>query len=252
MLTSDQAPVAFRADATELIERGTDTTLRLRPARGGAAITPDAATLTLTDPSGTVVVDAEVAVCTADSGQAAYVVPGSVTSALALGERWTVTWSTTLPGESFSRAVRLEAALVRARLYPVVSDQDLFRRVSSLDPSKDAVITTIEDYSPYLDDAWSLVQRYLLAKGDRPWLVLSPEALREVHLLKTLQLVFEDLSTRLNAAYASQAADYRAQYAAAWVDVKFVYDRGDQGLAGRSASGRKGAGGSVWLGGRMP
>lgn len=250
MLTSDQAPVAFRSDSVELVERGTDTVLRLRPARGGSAITPTSATLTLTDPGGAVVVDEDDA--TTPTGQAVYTVLGATTASLALGERWTVTWSVLLPGESTARTVRLEAALVRARLYPVVDDQDLFRRVSSLDPSKDAVITTIEDYSPYLDDAWGLVQRYLQAKGNRPWLVLSPEALREVHLLKTLQLVFEDLSTRLNPAYAEQAKDYRQQYAAAWLDVKFTYDLGDTGSAGTAAPGRKSAGGSVWLGGRLP
>lgn len=252
MLTSDQAPVAFRSDSVELVERGTDTVLRLRPARAGSSLTPTSATLTLTDPAGRVVIDAAAATCTADSGQAAYTVPAATTAALELGERWTVTWSVVLPGESVARTVRCEAALVRARLYPVVSDQDLFRRCSSLDPSRDAVITSIDDYSPYLDDAWSRVQEMLLAKGDRPWLVLSPAALRETHLTQTLAFVFDDLATRLDPAYAETAKGYRSQSAAAFRDVRFVYDRSDSGSAGGASSGRKSPGGSIWLGGRMP
>lgn len=251
MLTSDAAPVAFRSDSPELIERGSDSVLRLRPARAGSALTPTSATVTVTDPNGTVVVNAGVATCA--SGAASYTVLGSVTTGLALGERWQVVWSVFLPGESVARQVGpLETHLVRHRLYPVISDQDLFRRVSALDPSSPSCITSVTDYSPYLDDAWALVQEKLVAKGDRPWLVMSPQALREVHLQKTLQLVFEDLSTRLNPAYADQAKDYRQQFTDAWTDLRFLYDRTDGGTVAGAAAGRKSPGGSVWLGGRMP
>ncbi len=249
-MTSDSTPVAFRSDlSVELFERGVDTVLRLRPARAGSAITPTSATVTITDASGTVVVSAAAATCTAGSGMAVYTLTAATTASLALGEGWTLTWSVLLPGETVARSHRLEAALVRARLYPVVSDQDLFRRVSSLDPSNSARITKIEDYSPYLDDAWAIVQDRLVAKGDRPWLILSPASLREVHLVTTLQLVFEDLASRLNVAYADRALEYKTQARDAWTDVRFVYDRSDSGKVASADAGRKGAGGSVWLGG---
>lgn len=248
-MISDDAPVAFRSDTSvELVERGTDTTIRLRPARAGSALTPTSATITVLDANGTAVVSAGVATCTASSGQATYTVLGATTTALPFAERWTVVWSVLLPGESVARTVRTEAALVRARLYPVVSDQDLFGRVSGLNPESDVPICTIEDYSPYLDGAWSTIQEKLIAKGRRHWLVLSPASLRELHLVLTLERVFEDLASRLNPAWAETAAQYRTNVRDEWGDLKLVYDESDTGTVG-GAGARRSANGTTWLGG---
>lgn len=249
MLLSDDVPVAFRSDSVEQIEKGVDTVLRLRPARAGSAITPDAATITIEDDQGNVIIDAADAVL--GDGGADYVVLGSVTTDLDLAEGWLVTWTVTLPGETVARVVPLEAALILHRLSPPASDQDLFRRVSSLDPSGPKPLSaSIKDFSPYLDEAWSEIQERLIRKGDRPWLTMNPSAFRQVHVLKTLQLVFEDLRTRLNPGYAESAAGYEKQFLDAWNSLRWSYD--DKNTGKPSQSKKKSPGGSTWLGGRMP
>ncbi|MEQ1571070.1 MAG: hypothetical protein ABMA64_35905 [Myxococcota bacterium] len=243
MLSDDTT--AFRADAPELIERGTDTVVRLRPSRAGAALTPTSAAVTLRDASGAVVIAAAPATCA--GGQAVYTVAGATSSPLALGPGWSVSWTVRLPGESVDRTVRIEAAMVRARLYPVVSDADLFRRARALDPanprSRDSAV---QDYSTFLDDAWSRIHERLNAVDRRPWLILSPHALREVHLTLTLALVYEDLAAR-NASYVERAKEFRQQYRDAWSELKFVYDESDTGAV---AGQRKAHPGPTWLGGR--
>lgn len=250
-LTDVDTPVAFRTDSVELIERGVDTVLRLRPSRAGAPITPSAATISVYDSGGTAIVDAQAATCTAGSGQAVYTVTAATTTSLALSEGWRVEWTATV--SSTSRVVVLEAALVRHRLYPVATDQDLFQRVSSLNPASRSPLTgTITDFSAYLDAAWAEIGDRLIARGDRPWLVMSPHALRRPHVLLTLALVFEDARSRLNAGYAEIAADYRRQFLDAWEQMRFDYDRDTDGLGDGAGETKQGSGaGGVWLGGTM-
>ena len=88
-------------------------------------------------------------------------------------------------------------------------------------------------------------QRRLISLGNRPYLITSPSALREVHLLLVLALVFDDFSTSLNETFAAKAADYRALYDAEWGRLAFAYDSSNTGKAG--ASKRRPAVPSVWL-----
>lgn len=238
--------VAFRSDALDLLEQGVDSVLRLYPARAGTAITPTSATVTVRDGAGVVRVDAQPATCA--DGQAAYTVPAATTAPLSLGEGWTVTWSVVLPDETIPHVVRFDAALVRRRLYPVVTEQDLYRRVRSLDPAHQAALTSLQEYSGYLDDAWATLEQLALAAGRRPWLVVNPQALREPHLVLTLQRIFEDEATRQNAL-AEVAQSYRDQFRAAWdtARVQFTYPDTDT-----AAGPPRAPTGSLFLGGVMP
>lgn len=244
-LPADAAPIAFRGDLPVLVERGTDTVVRLRPARSGQAITPSSATLTLTDASG--VVRAGPLTCACADGVVSATVLGTTTSGLPLGDGWRATWSVTLAGESVARPHRAEAALVAARPYPVISDQDVYGRVPSLDPSRPAsLVRPGTTFTAALDDAWSALQAHLLGRGRRPWLVVSSGALREPHLLLTLQRVFEDLATRQNEAYGAIADRYRAQADDALANLQLVYEEPE---GATTSSGRTPARRPLFLGG---
>ena len=103
---------------------------------------------------------------------------------------------------------------------------------------------TLAELDPCLDDAWLSIEAKLVSMGRMPWLISSPQALREIHILSTLALLFGEFETRLNPAYAQMAADYRAQLAQAWADVRLVYDPSDEGAP---TSTRTAAIPSVWL-----
>lgn len=245
MLTGGR--LAFRCESPELLERGVDSTLRLHPARGGTAVTPTSASVTVYDAAGTVIVSAQAATCA--DGQAAYTVPAATTASLALGDRWTVVWSVLMPGETVARTVRTPAALCRSLPHPVVSNQDLYRRVRALDPDGPAPMTSLQDFGPYLEDAWQTVQSKLLEVDRWPWRILAPHQLREPHLLLTLARIWADEATR-NNELQDQADSYRQQFELAWGGLEVLYDETESGQVGQGTSVPVRP--SLWLGGRMP
>lgn len=226
----------------DLLERGRANVLTCPLYSAGSLVAPDSGTVTIRDGSDAVV-SAASATITGDVATYSYTPPAT----LSLGEGWTVTWVLTIGSDELE--VVNEAALVRRRLSPVVTDADLFRRVPSLDPAGSATITSATDYQDFLDEAWAEIQQRLIDQGNRPNLILSPSALRRVHLYLTLALIFEDLSTRLREDYTAQADRYRGMYSDAWRELNFVYDTDDDGVAETPAR-RRAATPTIWLGGR--
>lgn len=231
-MLSDGAPVAFRCDALELIEQGSDTPLYLRAVRAGVEITPDSATVTVLDASGTAVVTDGEATCA--DGVAVFIVPGTATAGAQRGEGWLVIWRPVLPGELVPRTFRNAAALVRTRLYPSIDDADIYRRVPALNPSQATGKRTVHGYTtfaPFLDEAWTMVNDRFARHNRRPWLVLSPDALREAHLTLTLALIFADFGTAsgTNPVYYERSREFRAEYEAAYAGIRYIDDESDEG-----------------------
>lgn len=237
---SDTAPVRARLLLPDLIERGRDTALSCPLFRLGAAYDVASGTYTLRRPDGSKLVDA--ATVAVASGVASYTVVGTATTGQALGDGWVSVWD--LTGTDGARhVVEHEAALVRRALYPVVTESDLYRREPSLRPGANAV-TSRTDYSDEIDEAWVMVQRRLLSAGRRPWLVLSPDALREPHLCTALSLVFEGLAGRSgDEVWARKAETYRDQAERAWKMVRLAYDEDEDG----TTDARVAANPVIWL-----
>lgn len=226
----------------DLLERGRANALSCPMYASGALVAPDSATITIREGS-TVRVDAAAAPISGSIATYTYTPAASLT----LGEGWVVQWNLTYGSEELE--IVNEAALVRRRLHPVVTDADLFRRVPALDPAGGAPITSSTDFQDFLDEAWAEVQQRLIDQGNRPNLIMSASATRRVHLYLTLALIFEDLATRLREDYAEQGERYRALYTDAWRDLRFIYDEDDDGVA-EEPTRRRAARPVVWLGGR--
>jgi hypothetical protein len=232
----------IRDEVPEMIERERTSVLRLRPYTAGAAIAPTAATVSVYDGSNVAVVSGAVA--TIGGGQATYTLAAQPSTA-ALAEGWRIEWLYTMP-DGVARMHRQDAALVRCRPLPPATEADLYRRESSINPSVTGVIHSGADFADKLAEAWVRIEHRLIEQGRRPWRVIGSSDLREVHILGTLALVFEDFATRLNAAYATKAEVYRNEYAAAWRAVRMAYDQGDDGRS--TPSSRVGGMTTVWLG----
>jgi hypothetical protein len=242
---TDQAYTA-RIPVPHLIVRGTDTTISCPVYLSGSLVVPTSGTVSVYDDGGNVVVNA--AAVTITDSIAVYSVLGATTSSYSLADGWSVRWSITLTGGAVVTP-RSDAALIRQAVYPVISDVDVYRRVPALDPSSQSVITRSANYQSYLDEAWTTIQLRLIGLGERPWLVMSPSALRDPHLMLTLALIFEDLASRINPAYSDRAAAYRQDYEAAWRQMSYRYDTDDDGTADDKGA-RRSAVGSLWLVGR--
>ncbi len=152
-------------------------------------------------------------------------VEGTDTSSLELGGGWLVTGNVTHAGGSVP--FRTDAALVRTKLSPVIGDVDVARRCKALDPSSARAISRRTEFQAELDEAWVEINQRLIDNGRRPWLILSPSSLRQVHLLLTIALVFEDLATRLEPAHGDRAREFRRLYENAWTRLSFKYDEGN-------------------------
>lgn len=230
--------ISARFLAPDLIVRGQSNTLSCPLSTNGNQVVPLSGTVSIFRRDGTAVVDAAAVTIV---GDASYTFTPSASLALELG--WRVEWTLVVLGET--KVFRNDAALVRYDLYPVLTDDDLYRRVRALNPDSTAQLSTLATYQDFRDEAWAVIQLRLIAIGNRPNLIMSPSALREVHLLLTLAMIFEDFQTTLNETYGPRAEHYRSLYEAEWARLNFTYDTSDDGRA--SAGGRRPAVPSVWL-----
>jgi hypothetical protein len=240
MTTSTDSIAAARWDLpVELIERGKDNTLRLRLYRSGAPVTPSAVTISVYPPSGDALVSGAAAVIA--DGQATYLLAGSVTTGLGLGEAYRVVW--VADGQTYD----IPAALIRRVLYPTITDLDVRRRWGYLDSGTRGTITSQPTWQAKIDDAWITLLHRLLAGGRYPWRVLDPSAMREAHLLLTGAMIHDELSARGNPVMQDRASQLRSMFEAEWLRLPLVYDHDDDGRQdGRS---KLGADAPLWLGG---
>lgn len=229
-----------RFQLPDLLERGRANVITCEVYRAGALVSPVGGTVTVYDRGGAVVTTAPVQVI---GSVARHSLTAEATSALSLSEGWSISWALVIDGVDY--VFRNEAMLVRVAPSPTVTEADLYRRASSLDPSGSAAITSLTEYADYIDEAWVIICQRLIGQGRRPWLIMSPSSLRDCHLALTLALVFEDLASRLNAAYLEHGRMYRFQYEEAWSVLKMAYDEEDSGVADL---GRKSAASTLWLG----
>lgn len=227
----------------EFIERGRDNAITCPVYRFGALVAPASGTVTVTRADQTLVVNA--APVSIVGSVATYTIPAAVLAPLALEEGWLVTWSLVLDG--VARTYQRDGALVRRSLFPVVTDADLLRRHSDLNALRAPGVSSYQDY---IDEAFAVVQNRLISGGRRPFLVLSPSALREVQLNLTLALIWTDYATSAGdtSRYSDLATHYRQAYEDAWARLNFVYDEADENKVdpNRRAAGTP----TMWLGSR--
>jgi hypothetical protein len=229
----------------EYIEQGRANTLACRVYRDGALVVPSSGTVSVYDASNTAIVSA-VAATVAVDGVVTYSLLAAAVSASSRGDGWRIEWALTIAGVVYT--FRTDASLVLRALYPCWTEADLYMLESSLDPSGTACIHSLTDFSDKIDSAFAQIERWLVAKGDRPNLIISPTSLYDWGVRLTLCDIFEDFCTRLNPVYREKADKYRQLAKDARDAVNYVYDKTDSGS--RSDTGRKSAAGTMWLNGR--
>lgn len=240
--------VTARFQMPTLIEKGLENVLKLDVYENGVRVTDVATTGTVSiyDSSASVKWGPNPISIDVDDAPVVTVLSTDFAST-DFDDGFVIEWAITLGADEY--IFRNEAALVRRKLYPVVTDLDLFRRASALDPNGVNPITSVNNFQGYLDEAFTTIQLRLWSTGNRPNLIMSPSALRDVHLHLTLALIFRDLATRLNEVYIEQAEHHHAQFEHAWSTLRFKYDNGpENGITEDDI--RKGAVSSVWLCGR--
>lgn len=244
-MTISETLYTARFRAPDMIQRGVVQVITCPTFRLGVVQTPTSGTVSVFRADQTAVVSAQP-VTIPPGGVATFSIGSGSTSSLALEEGWLIEWSLLMP-DGVVHVFRQDAALVRRELSPVVTDADLIRRHSDL---PQLLPSGVASYQDPLDEAWATIMLRLIAQGRRPYLVMSPSALRDVHLMLTLHIIFMDFQTSAGDSSRWQAlADYyRAAYAEAYGQLSFVYDESDTNKV--DASARKAGVSQVWLNGR--
>lgn len=245
-MASSDTIYSARFVTPERIERGRANLIKCAVYRDGALAEPTSGTVSVWTAAGTSVVDA--ATVTITSSVAEYSIAAATVASLGLEDGWRFEWSLVMP-DGITHVFRTDGALVRRALYPPVSDVDLFRLHSDLNPSAtDALTPSGWDAQDYLDEAWAEIDARLVAQGRFPWLILSPSSLRGVHLYGTLERIFRDFSTSAgDGKYQALADHYAAKTAEAWTLVSLRYDADEDGIAD---GGRKSGKTAIWFGSR--
>jgi len=231
-----------RWQGPEIVERGQAQTLSCPTWRDGLPAVPSSGTLSLYDETNTAVLDA-VVVDLVD-GEATYELLEADTASRMPVEGWRVEWALLMP-DGRTHTFRRDAVLVYRRLYPVVTDRDLFDLHADLERRKPKGRTS---YQEVIDAAWASIESKLVAKGVRPWLILSGSALREAHLAKALEIVFRDFSEGNTESQEWILAEkYEALFKVAWDGTTFVQATPTTGQAESGGRRRRPATGTFWL-----
>ena len=227
----------------ELLERGRDNAITCPVYRLGALVAPTSGTVSVYRADQTAVVNAQAV--TISGSIARYTVPSASLASLQYEEGWLVEWSLAMP-DGVTHTFRRDGALVRRRLYPVVSDADLLRRHSDLTQLR---APSVSSYQDYIDEAWAVIENRLITTGKRPWLVMSASAFRDAHMALTLHLVWLDYATSAgdSSRYQQLADHYGRGYEEAWSRLTFAYDETDEN---KVSERRTGGAPTLWLCGR--
>tara|TARA_R110002110_G_scaffold332075_4_gene543128 strand:- start:9191 stop:9958 length:768 start_codon:yes stop_codon:yes gene_type:complete len=229
MSLSSSIPYSPQIKIPELMERGKTQVSTLPIYRDGALVAPTQARYTLIAPDGSKLVNDAVATYPGNVPEYTHT-PSILPETLNLGEGYLQEWTVTILGEV--KLFRRSCAIVKRRLYPVVSDGDLTSTYSQL---ADIRPSSLSSYQTYIDEAWyTLIQKLRNEGGGLEYLVMSPEAFRSAHQNLTLYYIFRDFHSSLgqsNGRYLDLASEHFKQWHHDWKGINFVYDYDHSGTA---------------------
>lgn len=200
------------------IEIGADTTLTA-DVRGEDDVvsTVTACTLTLRDGSVALV---DTASATSLGPPAYYSLTGSVTSSRSPSEQLSLRWTVTIGGVPYH--LTEGAYLVRTAYHRTVTEADLLKRHADLYDYLNEGVPTAQAYRIAASEQ---IQRALVKKGRRPWLVFDKLAFHDAERALALALLFKDnRSSAGNGECKELAAEYMAEFAAEMDSITYRED----------------------------
>lgn len=221
----ESTPYATNIKTVELLEREHANLTEITIYRDGAKVHLISGTYTIFKPDGTKLVDAAAITISGNVAQYNHTAE-QLSATLQLGEGYTQEWCLVLDQHSdHQHTFRRMAAVVRRRLYPVVSDMDLVATYSDLEALRPS---TLESYQQYIDDAWwTLMRRIRNEGGGYEYLVMSPEVFFESHRHLALYSIWRDFHSSLgqsNGRYMDLATEHYRLYQDEWKKINFIYD----------------------------
>jgi hypothetical protein len=203
------------------IERGADTvlTLDLRDANGEVAI-PESVSLVIR--SGGVTLDTFTA--DIDSAGAVTVdLPGDASSEWALTDALLLEWSVTIEGSLYR--YRVTGAVCLTAYEPTITASDVFDRYPALRAALDE-----SSIGSLILSTSGEIQRRIMEKGRRPYLIMDRWAVADAHLDLALWRIMDAADNALSDDRWRRAAEKHEEgYASRWASLSFRYDLAESG-----------------------
>jgi hypothetical protein len=227
----------------EIIEAGRANVISCTVYRDGAIVTPSAGAVTVYKADNGTVSAGAVSFA---GGVASATISAPALSGLTPEDGWRVEWAMTIAAVVYTFAN--DAALVYRRLYPVITDADLLRAHTDLTRR---MPTTETSYQDYLDEAWARIESRLVGTGKRPWLIMSPSALRDIHTFQSLALIFSDFATGgPGTAEWETMLHYEAKLERAWSLLTYPQRDPTNGQPANAPGTRQAGVPTTWAGSR--
>jgi hypothetical protein len=211
-----------------LIERTRAQTSSIDVFRLGAQLVPTAAVYNLIDVNGKKIIDA-VGATIAVGGTCSHTF--TIDNTHSLSEGYVEEWEITLPDGTIP-IFRRTAAVVRRRLYPVVSTQDLSNYYHTIN---DLLPTGLVSWQKYIDTSWETILRRVRSRsGSFPYLVMSPDSFFEAHIHLSLSRIFEDLHASVGTTqshFFEMSQSHYQKFIDEYNSLNFVYDESNDGKA---------------------
>ena len=200
----------------EVLQRGRAQVTTITVYLDGAVVPETSGTVDIYRPDGSLLVSAGVVAAGSYSVTPAATEP--------LGEGYRIEWHLLMPDTVIHTFTR-DCAVSLVRLYPVVTDQDLIDLYPDLASERPPTATS---WQPQLDEAWAVILDRLSAEGVLPYLVVTPNALRQIHKHSTLAMIYAYLWRNTSSESRKTQWDYhREEHAAAWARLTLKTSDGD-------------------------
>ena len=245
MIPTGQTGYAARIAYPSLLVRGADTAVALPVYRDGALVAPVSGTYRLLGPGGNAIVSHAVSVV---SSVATYTIPAaSLPNSLTLGEGYMEVWSLVFADQSSE--FRRTAALALCPIFPVVTDLDLIAEYQPLGSLLGGDLTT---YQGSIDQAWKEILSRLINEGRLPYMIRTPDAVRQAHLHLSLSKVFQGFGLNADGNhYRDLAKEENGRYVEAYNRMSVQLDQAQTGLVDNPMA-RASATGPIALNGSQP
>jgi len=227
-----------RFKTPDFLQRNEDQTIECPVYFDGNLVAPSVGIVSVFDESKNAIVDEQA--ITVSSSISTYTIGAAILpTTLALSELWTIKWVLTYGSIDYT-FVR-SAALVRTKLYPVVSDEDLKDIHIELDQFVEDSKTS---YQSYIEAAFIDVELRLLENGKRPYLVINPSSLYGLQKARALMYAFRDFWSSAGTAsgkYKELSEVYAKEYELAWDRLGLTYDYDQNGFPDSGETGQAGS-----------
>ena len=242
-ITTWTARVAYPS----LLVLGRDTRVQLPVFYDGALVAPTSGTYTLLAIGGTSVVTAAVSVV---SSIATYTIPAAtLANSLPLGEGYSEVWLLSFSGEAAPREFRHTAALAKCPIFPVITDLDL---IGEYDALADQQTGRMSSFQNPIDQAWKGIITRLIQEGRLPYMVRTPDALREAHLHLSLAKLFQSFGLNADGNHWRELAKIEQErYEKSWAASSVQLDQDQDGLVDNPLA-RASSSGVISLNGGQP